>query len=98
MSVALSLQLQKYNMEKVILFFAAVVCFSTVTNAQKDASLKLVKGQKYQVENKLETTSSTEMQGQTMESKANITSTYNIDVTDKTDNNYNLTNTITHIW
>jgi uncharacterized protein DUF6263 len=84
-------------MKKITLLFAAAITLSTAINAQNNASLQLAKGQKYQVENKMETTSSTEMQGQTMETKANIASNYNIAVTDKTGDNYNLTNTISRI-
>jgi len=84
-------------MKKIQLFFAAAICFSTATIGQTNASLKLPTGKTYQVENKLETTSSTDVQGQTMESKANITSTYKIDVKNKTGENYNLTNTLLHI-
>ncbi|MDE3183016.1 MAG: hypothetical protein KGM16_06310 [Bacteroidota bacterium] len=84
-------------MKKIQIFFAASICFSTATIAQTNASLKLPTGKTYQVENKLETSSSTDVQGQTMESKANITSTYKIDVKNKTGENYNLTNTLSHI-
>jgi hypothetical protein len=84
-------------MKKITLLFAASMALSTAINAQTNASLQLAKGQKYQVENKMETTSSTEMQGQTMETKANIASTYNIAVNDKTGDNYKLTNTISRI-
>jgi hypothetical protein len=84
-------------MKKIQLFFAAAICFSTATIGQTSASLKLPTGKTYQVENKLETSSSTDVQGQTMESKANITSTYKIDVKNKAGENYNLTNTLSHI-
>ncbi len=84
-------------MKKIQLFFAAAISFSTAAVAQSNTSLKLPTGKTYQVENKLETTSSTDVQGQTMESKANITSTYKIDVKNKTGDNYNLTNTLSHI-
>lgn len=84
-------------MEKIVLIFAGAFCFSTATIAQTNQTLKLNKGEKYQVDNKLETTSSTEVQGQTMETKVNVSSTYNISVKDKTNSNYNLTNTITHM-
>jgi len=85
------------NMKKILLIFAVAFCFSTGSMSQTNQILKLNKGEKYQVDNKLETTNSTEVQGQTMDSKANISSTYNIAVKEKTDNNYNLTNTITHM-
>lgn len=84
-------------MKKIQLIFAAAICFSTATLAQSKTSLNLTKGQKYQLENKLETSSSTDVNGQTMETKVNVTSTYNIEVKDKVNNNYNLTNTITHM-
>ncbi|HSN09812.1 MAG TPA: DUF6263 family protein [Hanamia sp.] len=84
-------------MKKIQLFLAAAICFSTATIAQTKASLKLPTGKTYQVENKLETSSSTDVQGQTMESKANVTSTYKIDVKNKAGENYNLTNTLSHI-
>lgn len=86
----------KQSMKKIQLLFAAGICFSTVTLAQK-SSLKLPSGKSYQVLNKLETTSSTDVQGQTMESKANISSTYKIDVKNKSGVTYNLTNTLSHI-
>jgi hypothetical protein len=84
-------------MKKILLIFAGAFCFSSATIGQTNQSLKLNKGEKYQVNNKLETTSSTDVQGQSMETKVNVSSTYNIVVKDKTDNNYNLTNTITHM-
>jgi hypothetical protein len=85
------------NMKKILLIFALAFCFSTGSKSQTNQTLKLNKGEKYQVDNKLETTNSTEVQGQTMDSKADISSSYNIAVKEKTDNNYNLTNTVTHM-
>ncbi len=84
-------------MKKIQLVIVAIICFSTVTIAQTSSTLKLPNGKTYQVENKLETNSSTDVQGQTMESKANIISTYKIQVKNKTGDNYNLTNTLSHI-
>lgn len=84
-------------MKKITLFFSAAICFSATAMSQTATSLKLAKGQKYQVENKLTTTSSTEAQGQTMETKADVASVYNIEIKDKTDNIYNLSNTITNV-
>ncbi len=84
-------------MKKIQLFFAAAICSSTVTIAQSNTALKLPTGKTYQVENKLESSSSTDVQGQTMESKANISSTYKIEIKNKAGDDYNLTNTLTHI-
>lgn len=83
-------------MKKISLFLAAAVFVSTTTFAQ-DQTVNLKKGQKYVVENKVTTTSSTEMQGQSMEANADVTSTYNIEVKDVAGDNYNLTNTLTGI-
>ncbi len=84
-------------MKKISLFATAVVVISSVAFAQNNSSLKLKKGQKYVVENKITTTSNTEMQGQSMEANADVSSTYSIEVKDLVDNNFNLTNTITGI-
>lgn len=84
-------------MKKISLLFASVVCLSTAITAQTTGTLKLIKGQKYVVENKLSTSSSTQVQGQAMESTADVATVYNIEVKDKTDNNINLSNTISNI-
>lgn len=84
-------------MKKINFFLIAVVCFSTTSIGQTNTSLKLPTGKTYQVENKIETTSSTDVQGQSMESKANVTSTYKIAVKNKSGENYSLTNTLSHI-
>lgn len=83
-------------MKKTTLFFSAAILFSTITMAQTKSSVNLKKGQKFVVENKSETTSSTEVQGQSMDTKINATTAYKIDVNDKTDN-YHLTNTISNM-
>ena len=84
-------------MKKISFFFAAAICLSTATFAQNNQSVNLKKGQKYVVENKITTTSSTEMQGQSIEANADVTSTYNIEVKEVMTDKYNLTNTITGI-
>lgn len=84
-------------MKKITLFITAAIFTSTGLFAQSNNSLNLKKGQKYVVENKISTKSSTEMQGQTMEANADITSTYNIEVKDVVADNYNLTNTVTAV-
>ncbi|HSQ44394.1 MAG TPA: DUF6263 family protein [Ginsengibacter sp.] len=60
-------------------------------------TVTLVKGQKYIIENKITTTSSSEMQGQSMETNADVTSTYDIEVNDIKDDNYNMINKLTAI-
>lgn len=85
-------------MKKIQILFLGFICFSA-TNlvAQSKAALKLPANKTYQVVNTLETNSSTEVQGQTMESTANITSTYNIAIKGKTGDEYNLSSTLSHI-
>jgi len=61
------------------------------------AAINLTKGQKYVVENKITTRSTSEMQGQSMETTADGTTIYNIEVDDVKDNNYNMTNKIAAI-
>ena len=84
-------------MKKITLFTIAVTFISMGLFAQDNRSLNLKKGQKYVVENKISTKSSTEMQGQSMEANADITSTYNIEVKEVVADNYNLTNTVTAV-
>lgn len=84
-------------MKKIAIFFSVAICFSTITIAQSNGSLKLAKGQKYLVDNKISTTTSTQVQGQSMDTKSDVASVYNIEVKDKVNNGYNLTNTITNI-
>ena len=81
-------------MKKFTLFLATALCIAT-TYAQN--SLNLQKGKKYLVENKVTTSSNTEMQGQSMESNIDITTLYNIEVNDVSATNINLNNTITKI-
>ncbi|MEO6894069.1 MAG: DUF6263 family protein, partial [Ginsengibacter sp.] len=85
-------------MKKIQILLAASICFSTTSLiAQSNGSLKLPASKTYQVVNTLETNSSTDVQGQSMESTANITSTYNIEVKGKSGDNYNLNSTLSAI-
>lgn len=65
--------------------------------AETKPSVNLSKGQKFVVENKITTTSTSEMQGQSMETNASVTSVYNIEVNDIKDENYNMTNKLAAI-
>ncbi|MEP6926990.1 MAG: DUF6263 family protein [Ginsengibacter sp.] len=84
-------------MKKTALITASAFVVSMATFAQNNGTLNLPKGQKYVVENKLVTKSTSEMQGQSMESNVDVTSTYAIEVKDLKDNNYNMTNSISAI-
>jgi hypothetical protein len=82
-------------MKKISLLVATVLFISSVSFAQKSLTLK--KGQKFLVETKTNTTSNTEVQGNSMETKVNSGTTYQIEVTDVTDSGYHLNSTITHV-
>lgn len=82
-------------MKKFTVFFVFAFLISTGLFAQNGGMINPQKGAKYLVENKVNTESSSEMMGQKMETKANITSTYNIEVKDIAQNNINFKNTIT---
>ena len=73
----------------------------TTATTQKEQEVKpvitLANGQKYIVENKISTTSTSEMQGQSMETTADVTSIYNIEVDDLKNDEYNMTNTLASI-
>ena len=100
----------KKQMKKNILF-ASFIIIATISCSHKisgttsvapkeeepKAKITLIKGQKYIVENKITTTSTSEMQGQSMETNADITSVYNIEVNEVKDNTYNMTNKIAAI-
>jgi hypothetical protein len=73
-----------------LLFLAFVISASTFSQSQ----INLTKGQQYQVDSKVTTQSSTEVQGQTMETNIDAASVYNIDVKDVNDAGYTLSNTL----
>lgn len=83
-------------MKNITLIIAAII-FSSYLFAQNNSSLKLAKGQKYQVESKIASSNSIQMQGQSIDNSTNMVSIYKIEVTGSEGNNYNLTNTITNI-
>lgn len=84
-------------MKKITLFVIAASCLATTTFAQSENSLHLKKGQKYVVENIISTKSSTEAQGQKMETNIDATATYHIEVNGIVSDNYNLTNTVDNV-
>ena len=81
-------------MKKVTISFCTMLVIST-TFAQN--VLNLPTGKKYIVDNKVTTTSSSDMQGQSMESNADVTTVFNIQINNVKDNNYNMTNSISAI-
>ncbi|MDQ6761007.1 MAG: DUF6263 family protein [Bacteroidota bacterium] len=82
-------------MKKITLVIATLSFVSTITFAQVNGTINPSPGQKFIVENKLKTVSSSEMMGQTMESNADVTSTYKIEVKSIKNNNINFLNTFT---
>jgi hypothetical protein len=74
----------------------SLIIFTGLTTlAQSELTLK--KGQKYVVENKVTTTSSSQMQGQSMESNADVSTVYTIEIKDLKASNYSMTNAISSI-
>ena len=83
---------------KKISLFAVVAMFTYGASfAQSKQGLNLKKGQKYVVENKSVTQSTTEVQGQSMEVNIDAITTYQIEVSEVKDNNYHLSNKITNV-
>ncbi len=79
--------------------FSFIIAFSsiitTVSFAQANGTINPSAGQKFLVENKMNTIGSSEMMGQTMQSTAEVTSTYRIEVKSIKDNNINFINAFT---
>ncbi len=82
-------------MKKTTLLILAIIIINVSSFSQSTGTLNLSPGQKYLVENKITTSSSSEMMGQTMETKADVSSNYKIEVKELKDNNINFVNTIT---
>lgn len=84
-------------MKKITLLFTAATLATAFTYAQNAGKIILAKGQKFTVENKLNTFSTQEVMGNTMEITADVTSNSSIEVKDQMDKNYKLSNTITRL-
>src|SRR5258706_6736803 len=84
-------------MKKITFLLSPFLFLYVAGFCQHPVALVLVKGQKYLVENKFNAVTSQEMAGQSIESKADIFTSNNFEVSDIKDDNYNLTNTITKI-
>jgi len=81
-------------MKKITFFIAGMLTVPAMIFAQNVGTVNLSNGQKYSVENKITTTSSSEMQGQSMETTADVTTVYNIEVNDSKNDKYSMTNKI----
>ena len=82
-------------MKKLTFAILVLSALNTISFAQVNGTINPSAGQKFVVENKLNTTSSSEMMGQTMDTKADVTSTYKIEVKSLQDKNINFINTFT---
>lgn len=80
-------------MKRITFIIALFSTINTVSFAQVNGTINPSPGQKFLVENKMNTISSSEMMGQTMQSTADVTSTYKIEVKSIQNNNINFINT-----
>ena len=80
------------------LAFNASLLFLTLgTHAQNNGTLHLADGSKYSVTNEITSTSSSEIMGQTMESNADVTTVYQIEVNHLNNQQYHMKNKIASI-
>ncbi|MEP7251588.1 MAG: DUF6263 family protein [Ginsengibacter sp.] len=82
-------------MKKITIILALLVAGKLSLFAQTNGAINLSAGQKYAVENIITTSTSSEMMGQSMESKADVTSNYHLEVKAMSGDNINFLNTIT---
>jgi len=80
---------------KRITFILFAFIFISTAFAQNAGNINLTKGQKFSVDNKIIAVTTQTLMGQSMESNAELTTKYSIEVKDIKDNNYNLSNTFT---
>ncbi len=71
------------------------IVFISAAFAQNTGNINLLKGQKFSVDNKITAVTTQTLMGQSMESNAELTAKYFIEVKDIKDNKYNLSNTFT---
>ncbi|MGI8580776.1 MAG: DUF6263 family protein [Chitinophagaceae bacterium] len=71
------------------------IVFISAAFTQNTGNINLLKGQKFSVDNKITAITTQTLMGQSMESNAEFTVKYFIEVKDIKDNNYNLSNTFT---
>ena len=85
-------------MKRIKIILPAALFFVTAsTIGQTKSKLKLPENKKYQVVNTLQSNSTTNIQGQSMESAVNVSSTYDIEVKGKSGSEYNLSSTISKL-
>ena len=84
-------------MIKIFLVLPLAMVVSTASMGQSKGSITLSKGQKYTVETTITTTSSSDMQGQKMETNSDVSTTFTIEVLGFKEDHYNLSNTMSAI-
>jgi len=81
-------------MQRITLVLFSLLFFS-IAFSQNKGNINLTKGQKFSVDSKMTAVTTQTLMGQSMESNADFYAHYSIEVKDKKDNNYNLSNTFT---
>lgn len=82
---------------KRVLFLATAFTFAVSASAQNGGMIKLEKGKKYKIENKVVTNNVTDIQGQQMESNMDIAVTYNMEVADFAGGRYTIKSTLSSV-
>lgn len=87
----------KNLMKKIACFIVAVSTLVTLASAQTINTITLTKGQKFIIENKFTATSAQEMAGQSIDSKADVFTSNNVEVKNLSDKGYDLSTTYTRV-
>lgn len=83
-------------MKRTTIFILSIFAISININAQvASGKLLLTKGQKFQLDNTLKTSTGFDMMGQTMEMTADVNMVHDIEVKDKTDSSFFINSTLT---
>jgi hypothetical protein len=84
-------------MTKITSVLIALSTLVSAAYAQTSSTINLTKGQKFVIENKFTATSAQEMGGQSIDTKADVFTSNNIEVKNLADKSYDLTTTYTKI-
>lgn len=84
-------------MTKILSVILAVTTIVSAASAQTANSVNLTKGQKFIIENKFTATSNQEMGGQSIDSKADVFTSNNVEVKNLSDKGYDLSTTYTKV-
>ncbi len=84
-------------MKKIASFIIAVTTLVSAASAQTNSTVSLMKGQKFVIENKFTATSAQEMGGQSIDSKAAVFTSNNVEVKNLSDKGFDLSTTYTKV-